>query len=142
MQLLKINVVFLKCCLLSLLVILSIVVSGNNPSKNIEKIITQAENSRANSPEKALKLISEAYQVSVNISDTSLILKSGLLYAIIQNENGLSDKALETVIQIKTYLNPPYSNPDVVRIYLVSGHIYNELMRYDEALENYNTALK
>jgi len=125
--------------------LITLLTSSFNPTfaynQYFDSTLVQTHTLRANNPDSALKLIKTEFNLSKEKKDTSLIIKTGSLFALVQNENGLSNKALGTLLELKTYLNPNSSDSSTARINLISGHVYSDLNRFPVALNNYNNSL-
>lgn len=102
----------------------------------------QVDRLRANYPDSALVLNNKAFELSEEIQDTVLLLKTGTSLALVQNENGLSNKALGTIIELKGYLKGEFNQPQYIsKVFLISGHINVDLNRFDDAVKDYFISL-
>ena len=112
------------------------------PYQRIDSLIQLSDSLRDISPNKSLDQISKAYKYSLLLNDTSLVLKSGNNLAKAQNENGLHQNSLKTILKIRDYTtNQNDSLIQMAEIDYTEGFSLLEMRQYEKSKKAFKSAL-
>ncbi len=120
----------------------NIAYAQKTPYQKIDSLIQLSDSLRDISPNKSLDQISKAYKYSLLLNDTSLVLKSGNNLAKAQNENGLHQNSLKTILKIRDYTtNQNDSLIQMAEIDYTEGFSLLEMRQYEKSKKAFESAL-
>ena len=120
----------------------NIAYAQKTPYQKIDSLIQLSDSLRDISPNKSLDQISKAYKYSLLLNDTSLVLKSGNNLAKAQNENGLHQNSLKTILKIRDYTtNQNDSLIQMAEIDYTEGFSLLEMRQYEKSKKAFKSAL-
>jgi tetratricopeptide (TPR) repeat protein len=114
---------------------------ATSKSDSIKVLIYLSEEYRFSTPEKGLETSILAYELSLELKDTVLMILSSNKKAQLQNGNSLENLALGSIIKSLYWAKKIKNDNLLANTRLIAGHVYRSLKDTDKSLSNYKDAL-
>jgi two-component sensor histidine kinase len=109
---------------------------------SIIALIDLSEHYRFTKPDKGLTLAKEAFNLSYEIEDTVLMIKSANKLAILEKENSENTGALKTILKSLNWASKLKRDTLIANTQLVAGHVYSNLKKEKAAIHHYKKCLQ